>query len=181
MLGFMGLLLISNGLVKHYSHRIGRKFVKSLQKDVFKKVLNNTVSDPAALQSHTVYVMNLLLDGNFKGNVNVMIDLQIPLLPITCFAICFAAFQTRSMSVYNWTTVVLAIWVAFLYDPFLVFAVAVLPMQFIILYFAFRHTNSAAGLKEIDSRLKLFENIHNDVSNRAALQSADYVLQSRNK
>lgn len=78
-------------------------------------------------------------------------------------------------------TVVMAIWLSFMYDHFVSLAVIVLPVQFAVLYYTFRHTNSAAGLREIDSRLKLFENVHNDVINRSVLQSTDVVLQSRNK
>lgn len=76
----LGFLLTFNGLAKHYSHRIGRKFVKSLQKDIFKKVLNNVGSDLATFQSQTVFVMNLLLDGNFKGKTKTTTNLKVNML-----------------------------------------------------------------------------------------------------
>lgn len=72
MLVVVAILVLSNFLLKHYSHRIGRRFVKTMEKDIFDKVLNSSVSS-TSIQSRTVYVLNLLLDGNFKGEMKLLV------------------------------------------------------------------------------------------------------------
>lgn len=67
------ILFISGALVQHYAQRIGRKFMKRLQTDIFDNILNISFTDTVALQSQTVRALNALLDGNFKCESTIYI------------------------------------------------------------------------------------------------------------
>lgn len=91
-----------------------------------------------------------------------------------------SAFQTRTASLKHW----LVAFVSIAADQILQVynaEVYILPLYFCVLYFVFRSTNKAAGKWEIQSRIKLFANVHNDVRNRSALQSTDVLIFSRNR
>lgn len=60
------IVVLTSGLAKHYTHRIGRQFVKRMHREVFEKLLNRK-NESTNTQSQVVFVLNLLLDGNFKG------------------------------------------------------------------------------------------------------------------
>lgn len=93
-----------------------------------------------------------------------------------------SAFQTRTASINNWIVVVLVMYTTFVEVDALYAAVVYgLSVWFGILYYVFRNTVAAAGTWEIDSRRRLFENVQNDLLNRAVLQSTDAVVHSRNR
>lgn len=68
-----------------------------------------------------------------------------------------------------------------LYDNNLVIVITVLLLAFVVLFYTLRTTIDAVGQSESDIRLKLFRNVHNEMLNRAVVQSIDGVLPSRNK
>lgn len=68
-----------------------------------------------------------------------------------------------------------------LYDRNLVIVIAIVLLAFVVLYYTLRNTIDAVGQSESDIRLRLFRNVHNEMLNRAVMQSIDGVLPSRNK
>lgn len=178
MMCFMATLVLTSGLFKHYTHRIGRRVVKQIQKDIFDKLMRSPV-EPAAIQSQLVYALNTFLEGNFKGLMAVHVHARLDWY--NTWFLFFAAFQCRSASLHSWMAIILSICMPFMFDDFFVVPFALLLADFAILYYSLRSTVAAAGQTEYETRLRLFQHVHNETSNRAVLQSADCVLQSRNR
>lgn len=75
----------------------------------------------------------------------------------------------------------MTIWLTVLLDEIVTIVFAAMMVAFALLYYSWRHSVAAAGQAEIDTRLRLFQHVHNETINRAAVQSVDGVLQSRNR
>lgn len=118
----------------------------------------------------------------------------------TCF--WFAAFTVRSKSIYSWLIVISSILYHFAFkNSLLSLLTVVFIVQFAALYYSFRylsilcqnsgrccihfvflrHSAAHVGHAEATSRLRLFQNVHNDLSGRAVLQSFNQVRLSRNR
>lgn len=77
--------------------------------------------------------------------------------------------------------VILSIFLTLILEEFMTIVFAIMLVAFALLYYSGRHTVAAAGQAEINTRLRLFQHVHNETINRAAVQSVDGVLQSRNR
>lgn len=84
MVSFMVTLVFTSGLFKHYTHRIGRRFVKRTQKDIFDKVMRSPL-EPTATQTQLVYVLNTLLEGNFRGMMMAIHRSSVPIKHLCLF------------------------------------------------------------------------------------------------
>lgn len=166
-------IFITNLLSKHFVNKIGRRYIKNVQRKLFEQLLNSALIDK--VETQLSQILNAVMDNNLFGKLRQ----DFAIFKNSCLINFSLAFQLRSSSLYIWSVLTFTFFLSIMANGFVFFVVFVPVLDVGLRIRKYLMTIQIFGHLERESRLKLLHLVSNQLKGRVVIQSFDNVQKVR--
>lgn len=171
------ITFITNLLSKHFVNKIGRRYIKDAQRNLFTKLLSSQMIEQNDIRLSQI--LNSMMDNNITGKLTKRREEFVFYLWLTTFFI--SVFQVRAATLYIWSVIVFSFLLSILANGFVFFFVLLPIVEFWLRFKWYFRTIEHYGEMEIETRQKLLHLVANQLKGRIVIQSFDSVQKFRAK